>query len=97
MDNTVAIAVIDVSKHKFDVHILPSNLVFTVDRDRRGLADLVRRLRKASIGEVALEASGDGDVADVALHVGRGHTLDAAHSKARSMKASSCASLLEDR
>jgi transposase len=59
MDNIVAIAGIDVSKDKLDVHILPSNLVFTVERDRRGLADLVRRLRKAGVGEVALEASGD--------------------------------------
>lgn len=59
MDNTVAIAGIDVSKDKLDVHILPSNLVFIVERDRPGLAALVRRLRKAGVGEVALEASGD--------------------------------------
>jgi transposase len=59
MDNTVTIAGIDVSKDKLDVHILPSNLAFTVERDRRGLADLIRRLRKAGVGEVALEASGD--------------------------------------
>ena len=59
MDTTVAIAGIDVSKDKLDVHILPSNLVFTVDRDRHGLAGLVRRLHKAGVGEVAVEASGD--------------------------------------
>ncbi|MCW5747882.1 MAG: IS110 family transposase [Alphaproteobacteria bacterium] len=59
MDTTVAIAGIDVSKHKLDVHVLPGNRTFTVSRDRRGLADLVRRLRKAGVGEVALEASGD--------------------------------------
>jgi len=59
MDTTVAIAGIDVSKGKLDVHILPSNLVFTVDRDPHGLAGLVRRLHKAGVGQVALEASGD--------------------------------------
>ena len=59
MDTTVAIAGIDVSKGKLDVHILPSNLVFTVDRDPHGLAGLVRRLHKADVGQVALEASGD--------------------------------------
>ena len=36
MDTTVAIAGIDVSKGKLDVNILPSNLVFTVDRDPPG-------------------------------------------------------------
>ena len=59
MDTTVAIAGIDVSKAKLDVHVLPSNLVFTVDRDPHGLAGLVRRLHKAGVGQVALEASGD--------------------------------------
>lgn len=59
MNDTVAIAGIDVSKDKLDVHLLPSNLVFTVSRDRRGLTDLVRRLRKAGVERVALEASGD--------------------------------------
>ena len=59
MATTVAIAGIDVSKDKLAVHILPSNLVFTVDRDRHGLAGLVRRLHKAGVGEAALEASGD--------------------------------------
>lgn len=59
MDNTVAIAGIDVSKHKLDVHILPSDLAFTVNRDQRGLAELGRRLHKAGVDAVALEASGD--------------------------------------
>jgi transposase len=59
MDNSVAIAGIDVSKDKLDVHILPGNLVFTISRERRGLASLVSRLRKAGAGRVALEASGD--------------------------------------
>jgi transposase len=59
MNDTVALAGIDVSKDKLDVHVLPSNLVFTVSRDRRGLTDLVRRLRKADVERIAVEASGD--------------------------------------
>ncbi len=59
MDNTIQVAGIDVSKDKLDVHVLASNLDFVVGRDKRGLRDLVRRLRKAGVGEVALEASGD--------------------------------------
>jgi transposase len=53
------LAGIDVSKDKLDVHVLPSNLVFTVSRDRCGLTDLVRRLRKAGVERIAVEASGD--------------------------------------
>jgi len=59
MDSIIQIAGIDVSKDKLDVHILASNLDFTVSRDRRGLGELRRRLRKAGVGDVALEASGD--------------------------------------
>lgn len=59
MDATVAIAGIDVSKGKLDVHILPGNLAFSIERNRHGLAGLVRRLHKAGVGQAALEASGD--------------------------------------
>lgn len=59
MNDSVAIAGIDVSKDKLDVHLLPSNHFFTVSRTDRGFADLIRRLRKAGVGRVALEASGD--------------------------------------
>jgi transposase len=59
MDDSVSIAGIDVSKDKLDVHILPSNLAFTVSRDRRGLSTLAGRLRKAGVERIALEASGD--------------------------------------
>jgi transposase len=58
MSDSVTLAGIDVSKDKLDVHVLPSNLVFTVDRDRRGLGELCRRLHKAGVIRVALEASG---------------------------------------
>lgn len=59
MSDTVVIAGIDVSKDKLDVHLLPSNLYFTVGRDRRGFTNLVRRLRKAGVERATLEASGD--------------------------------------
>jgi transposase len=59
MDDSVAIAGIDVSKDKLDVHLLPSHLSFTVSRDRRGLTQLAGRLRKAGVERIALEASGD--------------------------------------
>lgn len=58
MVSTIQVAGIDVSKDKLDVHILASNLSFIVGCDKSGLTELARRLRKAGIGEVALEASG---------------------------------------
>jgi transposase len=58
MDSIIQVAGIDVSKDKLDVHVLAGNLAFTVRRDRRGLTNLARRLRKAGVGAVALEASG---------------------------------------
>lgn len=59
MDNSVAIGGIDVSKDKLDVHVLPSDLVFSVSRTPAGLKELVKRLHKAGVERVALEASGD--------------------------------------
>lgn len=59
MDNSVTIAGIDVSKDKLDVHVLPSNLAFTASRTPAGLKELVKRLSKAGVEGVALEASGD--------------------------------------
>lgn len=59
MSKMVAIAGIDVSKDKLDIHVLPSNQTFVVTRDPRGLTDLARRLRQAGVEQVALEASGD--------------------------------------
>ena len=59
MESIIQIAGLDVSKDKLDVHILASNLDFTVSRDRRGLGELRRRLGKAGVSDVALEASGD--------------------------------------
>jgi len=59
MNDTVAIAGIDVSKDKLDVHLLPSNLGFTTGRDPGGLTKLCQQLHKAAVTRVALEASGD--------------------------------------
>lgn len=59
MSKMAAIAGIDVSKDKLDIHVLPSNQTFVVTRDPRGLTDLARRLRQAGVEQVALEASGD--------------------------------------
>jgi transposase len=59
MSKMVVIAGIDVSKDKLDIHVLPSNQTFVVSRDPRGLSSLARRLRKAGVEQVALEASGD--------------------------------------
>lgn len=59
MSKMVVIAGIDVSKDKLDIHVLPSNQTFVVNRDPRGLASLARRLRQAGVEQVALEASGD--------------------------------------
>jgi transposase len=59
MDDSVVIAGIDVSKGKLDVHLLPSNLVFTTGRDPGGLTKLCQRLHKSAVTRVALEASGD--------------------------------------
>jgi transposase len=58
MNNSVVVAGIDVSKDKLDAHVLPSNLVLSVSRERRGLTKLVRWLRKAAVVQVAVEASG---------------------------------------
>lgn len=59
MNDTVALAGIDVSKARLDVHLLPSNLVFAVSRDGKGLHQLARQLRTHRVVGVALEASGD--------------------------------------
>jgi len=55
MSKMLVIAGIDVSKDKLDIHILPSNQTFVVNRDPRGLTDLARRLRKAGVEQVALK------------------------------------------
>lgn len=49
---------IDVSKDRLDVHILPQDEAFTVERNGKGLALLVERLRPLLPNLVAVEATG---------------------------------------
>jgi transposase len=49
---------IDVSKDRLDVHILPQGEAFFVDRNGKGLALLVERLKPFSPSLVAVEATG---------------------------------------
>jgi transposase len=56
MEHTTVVG-IDVSKDRLDVHVLPSDEAWAVNRDGDGLAELCRRLAGMS-GVVALEATG---------------------------------------
>jgi len=49
---------IDVSKAKLDVALLPSGELFTVSNDRRGIGQLVQRLKSLAPNRVVLEATG---------------------------------------
>ena len=49
---------IDVSKDRLDVHILPQDEVFSVERNGKGLAALVERLGPLAPNLVAIEATG---------------------------------------
>lgn len=49
---------IDVSKDRLDVHVLPQDEGFSVERNGKGLAELVQRLAPLSPALVAVEATG---------------------------------------
>jgi len=49
---------IDVSKDRLDVHILPQDEAFNVERNSKGLAALVERLKPLAPSLVAIEATG---------------------------------------
>jgi transposase len=49
---------IDVSKDRLDVHILPQDEAFCVERNGKGLAELVERLKPLAPSLVAIEATG---------------------------------------
>jgi transposase len=49
---------IDVSKDRLDVHILPQDEAFNVERNGKGLAALVERLKPLAPSLVAIEATG---------------------------------------
>lgn len=49
---------IDVARDRLDVHVLPGGKAFSVARDKKGLATLIRRIRKYDAPLVCLEATG---------------------------------------
>jgi transposase len=49
---------VDVSKDRLDVHIFPSGESFETARDAGGIAALAERLRKLSVANIVLEATG---------------------------------------
>ena len=49
---------IDVSKDRLDVHILPEDEAFIIERNGRGLASLVERLKPLRPSLVVVEATG---------------------------------------
>jgi transposase len=66
---------IDVSKHRLDVHVLPSDDAFAVARDGEGLAALVERLGKLDPHLVVLEATGGFELTVAAALVAAGLPL----------------------
>lgn len=49
---------IDVSKDRLDVHVLPQNEAFCVERNGKGLAELIERLMPLAPSLIAIEATG---------------------------------------
>jgi transposase len=49
---------VDVAKDKLDVHVRPEDRAFSVPRDAKGLAELVRELRAVNPSLIVLEATG---------------------------------------
>ena len=66
---------IDVSKDRLDVHILPQDEAFTVERNGRGLALLVQRLRPLLPNLVVVEATGGFESTTAAAVAGAGLPL----------------------
>ena len=54
---------IDVSKARLDVALRPGDDTFSVDNNQRGIATLIKRLKKLQVSLVVLEASGGYEVA----------------------------------
>jgi transposase len=66
---------IDVSKDRLDVHVLPQDEAFIVERNGRGLADLVERLKAFAPSLVAVEATGGFETTTAAAVAGAGLPL----------------------
>ncbi len=66
---------IDVSKDRLDVHVLPQDEAFSVDRNGKGLAALVERLQSFAPSLVAVEATGGFESTTAAALAGAGLPL----------------------
>jgi transposase len=66
---------IDVSKDRLDVHVLPQDDAFCVERSGKGLAALVERLRPLAPSLVAVEATGGFESTTAAAVAGAGLPL----------------------
>ncbi len=66
---------IDVSKDRLDVHVLPQDEAFTVERNGKGLAELVERLKPFAPSLVAVEATGGFEMTTAAAVAGAGLPL----------------------
>ena len=66
---------IDVSKDRLDVHVLPQDEAFSVERNGKGLAALVERLKSFSPSLVAVEATGGFESTTAAAVAGAGLPL----------------------
>src|ERR1700709_404270 len=66
---------IDVSKDRLDVHVLPQDEAFSVERNGKGLAQLVERLKSFAPSLVAVEATGGFESTTAAAVAGAGLPL----------------------
>lgn len=66
---------IDVSKDRLDVHVLPQGEAFAVERNGKGLAALVERLRPLAPSLVVVEATGGFEMTTAAAVAGAGLPL----------------------
>ena len=66
---------IDVSKDRLDVHVLPQGEAFFVERNGKGLAVLVERLKSFAPSLVAVEATGGFESTTAAAVAGAGLPL----------------------
>jgi transposase len=66
---------IDVSKDRLDVHVLPQDEAFSVERNGKGLAELVQRLAPLEPSLIAVEATGGFEATTAAAIVAAGLPL----------------------
>jgi len=66
---------IDVSKDRLDVHVLPQGEAFSVERNGKGLGELVERLKPFAPNLVAVEATGGFETTTAAAVAGAGLPL----------------------